>query len=83
MDLLAGGFRRLDFRARRPGRVFEIKTDLDRERAVVQRIDVNAWGVTRLFYTFTGVHAGDARNERDWTLTRVWAFSKTQSRSVC
>lgn len=67
--------RRLDFRASRPGHIFEIKTDLDRERATVQRIDVNAWGVMRILHTFTGVRAGDARNQRDWILTRIWVFS--------
>jgi hypothetical protein len=59
----------------RPGRTFEIKTDLDQERAVVQRIDVNTWGVIRILHTFTGVRAGDSRNQRDWMLTRIWAFS--------
>jgi hypothetical protein len=67
--------RRLDFQASRPGHIFQIKTDLDRERATVQRIDVNAWGVMRILHTFTGVRAGDARNQRDWILTSIWAFS--------
>ena len=66
---------RLDFRASRPGHVFEIKTDLDRERAAVQRIDVNAWGMMRALHAFTGVRSGDARNQRDWILTSIWAFS--------
>jgi hypothetical protein len=67
--------RRLDFRASRPGHTFEIKADLDRERATVQRIDVNAWGMMRGLHTFTGVRAGDTRNQRDWILTDIWAFS--------
>jgi hypothetical protein len=29
----------------------------------------------RTLHTFTGVGAGDARNRRDWILTKVWAFS--------
>ena len=66
---------RLDFRASRPGHIFEIKTDLDRERATVQRIDVNAWGAMRALHAFTGVRAGDARNQRDWIPTSIWAFS--------
>ena len=66
---------RLDFRAGRPGHTFEIKADLDGERATVQRIDVNGWGVMRTLHTFTGVRAGDARNQRDWILTKIWAFS--------
>ena len=67
--------RSLDFRTSRPGHIFEIKTDLDGERANVQRIDVNAWGVMHILHTFTGVRVGDARNQRDWLLTRIWAFS--------
>jgi hypothetical protein len=66
---------RIDFRASRPGSIVEIKTDLDRGRAEVQRIDVNAWGVARILHTFTGVRAGDSRNQRDWILTTVWAWS--------
>ena len=66
---------RLNFRASRPGRMFEIKADLDRQRVSVQRIDVNAWGVMRILHTFTGVRAGDSRNQRDWVLTTVWALS--------
>ena len=66
---------RLNFRVSRPGRTFEIKADLDRQRVSVQRIDVNAWGVMRILHTFTGVRAGDSRNQRDWVLTTVWALS--------
>lgn len=46
---------RLDFRASRPGHIFEIKTDLQQGRSTVQRIDLNAWGVARILHTFTGV----------------------------
>jgi len=28
-----------------------------------------------VLHTFTGVRAGDWRNQRDWILTSVWAFS--------
>jgi hypothetical protein len=53
----------------------DIKTDLDSGQAAVQRTDVNAWGVTRILHTFTGVRSGDSRNQRDWILTSVWAWS--------
>src|ERR1039458_612278 len=66
---------RLDFRATRPGHTFGTKTDRDGGRATVQRIDVTGWGVVRALHSFTGVHAGDARNQRDWILTSLWAFS--------
>ena len=66
---------RFDFRASRPGHIFEIKTYLDRGQATVQRIDVNAWGIMRILHTFSGVRADDSRNKRDWILTSVWAFA--------
>ena len=66
---------RLNFRVSRPGHMFEIKADLAQGRANVQRIDVNAWGVMHILHTFTGVRADDPRNQRDWFLTSLWAFS--------
>ena len=66
---------RLDFRVTRPGHIFEIKTDLEQKRAIVQRTDLNAWGVVRLLHTFTGVRMNDSNNRRDWILTSVWAFA--------
>jgi hypothetical protein len=68
-------FGRLDFRVSRPGHTVDIKTDLDRGQAAVQRTDVNAWGVMRILHTFTGVRSGDSRNQRDWILTSIWAWS--------
>ena len=64
---------RLDFRASRPGHIFEIKTDLQQGRSTVQRIDLNAWGVARILHTFTGVRMTDSRNQRDW----MWAWSRS------
>lgn len=66
---------RLDFRVSRPGQILEIKTDLQRNRAEIQRIDVNGWGVVRILHTFTGVRMGDSVNQRDWTMTTLWALS--------
>ncbi len=63
----------LDFRASRPGRMFDIKTDFRRGLASVHRTDVNAWGVARILHTFTGVRIGDERNQRDWFITVLWA----------
>ena len=44
----------LNFRVSRPGHIFEIKADLIQQRARVQRIDVNGWGVMHILHTFTG-----------------------------
>lgn len=65
----------LEFRAGRPGHMFEIRADLRAGRAAVQRTELNAWGVTRILHTFTGVRLNDKRNARDWWATRLWAFS--------
>ncbi len=65
----------LNFRVTRPGRIFEIKTDLDQKRTTVKSIDLNAWGVMRLLHTFSGVRMNDTKNDRDWILTSVWAFA--------
>src|SRR5262245_17095899 len=46
---------RFDFRASRPGQIFDLKTDLNRKVTTVQRIDLNGWGVMRILHTFTGV----------------------------
>jgi hypothetical protein len=64
-----------DFRASRPGRIYEIKADFARHKAGIQRIDLNAWGVMRILHTFTGVRLDDSRNSRDWLLTSLWAFT--------
>jgi len=66
---------RFDFRASRPGRIFEVSTDLGRGQARVRRIEVNGWGVMRMLHTFSGVRADDTRNERDWILTSIWTLT--------
>jgi hypothetical protein len=66
---------RLEFRANRPGHNFDIKADLEQARATVSVTEMNAWGIMRVLHTFTGVRAGDSRNQRDWIPTTVWALS--------
>jgi len=64
-----------EFQARRPGHFFFIKADFARKRVTVQQSDVNLWGVIKALHTFTGVQMDDPRNNRDWALTTLWAFS--------
>jgi hypothetical protein len=64
-----------DFRASRPGQIFDLKTDLNRKVTTIQRIDLNGWGVTRILHTFTGVRTDDSRNTRDWMATSMWALA--------
>ena len=68
---------RLNFRVTRPGHVVDINADFQQRRATIKRIDYNAWGLMRTLHTFTGasVHEKDNRNQRDWLLTKVWAFA--------
>jgi hypothetical protein len=65
----------LEFRVSQPGHLVEVHADLARNRAKLKRIDLNAWGVMRILHTFTGVRLGDTRNQRDWILTSVWAWT--------
>jgi hypothetical protein len=67
--------RRFEFRVSRPGHICEIKADLARNKAALQRIDLNTWGVMRILHTFTGVRQDDSRNSRDWVVTSVWAWT--------
>lgn len=65
---------RLEFRVSRPGRILEIATDLQQNQTSVLQIDLNAWGVSRLLHTFTGIRASNPANGRDWIMTSIWAY---------
>ncbi|MGH9723370.1 MAG: hypothetical protein ACRD8O_24425 [Bryobacteraceae bacterium] len=64
-----------EFRVNRPGHNFVVTVNQDVNRANVQHTEINPWGVMRVLHTFTGLRAGDTRNQRDWILTTVWALS--------
>lgn len=66
---------RSEFRVGRPSLQLDTKADLKNARATVQRTEVNTWCIVRTLHTFTGVRMTDPKNERDWTLTSVWALS--------
>jgi len=70
-----GDNNRLNFRVTRPGHVIDVNADFQQKRATVKRIDYNAWGLMRTLHTFTGASVHDDRNQRDWVLTKVWAFT--------
>jgi hypothetical protein len=65
---------RFEFQASRPGHSYQIKADLSRNRVTLHSDELNLWGVMRVLHTFTGVRMADPKNQRDWTLTSVWAF---------
>ena len=66
---------RLVFRAGRPGTSYEIDADLAGGVARVAKTTVNGWGALHIMHTFSGVHAGEPEDTRDWAMTRVWSFS--------
>jgi hypothetical protein len=58
----------------RPGTTFQIKADVTRQTASVQRTDVNHWGMFRTLHTFSGMPRTASNAERDWLPTKVWSF---------
>lgn len=66
---------RFDFRVTRPGQNIEVRTNLTTRTATVARTQMNGLGITRALHAFTGVRLNDTRNERDWIMTKVWAFA--------
>lgn len=64
-----------EFRVIKPGRMTSVTAYPEQGRALLEQTDINAWGIMRVLHTFTGVRADDARNERDWLLTKVWVLS--------
>jgi hypothetical protein len=65
----------MDFQVTRPGVIFALKTDLQRDTVKIQRTEYNAWGIMRTMHTFTGVSGTAPDRQRDWYLTTVWALS--------
>lgn len=66
---------RFMFRVARPGRQAEVRVDRSTATAVVERAAQDTLGVVRAVHVFTGVRLNDARNERDWIVTTVWALA--------
>ena len=66
---------RLEFQVRRPGYFFFINANWAQKHAAVRRSEVNLWGVMKVLHTFDGNVADDPRNNRDWALTTLWAYS--------
>jgi hypothetical protein len=66
---------RFDFSVVRPGQIIQVQTDFGKRVASVKQIQTNGWGVINMMHTFTGLRRNDARNHRDWFMTKVWSFS--------
>jgi hypothetical protein len=65
----------LEFQVRRPRHFFFISANWAQARATVRQADVNLWGLVKFLHVFDGNVADDPRNQRDWTLTYLWAYS--------
>ena len=66
---------RFDFRVTRPGTQTEVKLDLKQATASVEQTRNNLLAISRNLHVFTGVRLNDAKNDRDWAVTKVWAYS--------
>ncbi|HEY2013422.1 MAG TPA: PepSY-associated TM helix domain-containing protein [Bryobacteraceae bacterium] len=66
---------RLEFTASRPGHIYQIQADLKQAHVKAMLTEFNGWGIARTLHAFVGVSPEDNRNQRDWTLTTVWALS--------
>jgi hypothetical protein len=66
---------RFEFQVNHPGHSYKITADLTGLQAAVHTDELNGWGVMRVLHTFTGVRMSDSKNQRDWALTSIWAYS--------
>jgi hypothetical protein len=70
-----GDANRFDFRVVRPGLQTDVKVDLGQAMATIERTTTSTWAIARNLHVFTGVRMNDPRNDRDWILTKAWAYS--------
>ncbi|MBI1355742.1 MAG: hypothetical protein GC160_15490 [Acidobacteria bacterium] len=69
------GADRLEFSVNRPGNMNRVSVDLAANRASVQHIEINAWGVMHVLHTFSGTRANNPEARRDWSLTTLWVLA--------
>ena len=66
---------RLELTVNRPGKTNRVSVDLVQNRATVQQIEINAWGVMNVLHTFNGTRVNNPSATRDWPLTTVWVVA--------
>lgn len=59
----------------RPGTLNRVSVDLAQNRATVQNIRINSWGVMRALHSFSGTRRNSPTASRDWVLTTVWVVA--------
>ncbi len=65
----------LNFAVNRPGTLNRVSVDLAQNRATVQNIRINSWGVMRALHSFSGTRRNSPTASRDWVLTTVWVVA--------
>ena len=66
---------RMEFTVNRPGDMNRVRVDLNENRASVQHIEINGWGVMHVLHTFSGTRANNPEARRDWSLTKLWVVA--------
>ena len=69
------GENHVDFRVVKPGRIIDIKTDLDSRLTTVAQIQTNEWGVLNFLHQFTGVGMNQPERTCDWLMPERLSFS--------
>ena len=65
----------LNFRILKPKTRFMVKADMKAQKATLERIRVNGWGVLNGLHLFSGVRMENPERKRDWFWTKLWSFS--------
>ena len=66
---------RLDLQVVRPGRIVNIKADIEAGLGTVEEIETNWWGILHMLHKFNGVRMENPEQGRDWFVTKLWSFS--------
>ena len=66
---------KLEFAVNRPGNLSRVSIDLSSNRATVQNIRTNGWGIINALHTFSGIRFNNPDAGRDSSLTSIWVFA--------
>jgi hypothetical protein len=65
----------LNFAVNRPGNQNRVSVDFAQNRATVQNIRINSWGLMRALHSFSGTPRNSPTATGDWVLTTVWVVA--------
>ena len=66
---------RLDFRVSGPKGFFEVKADLEKRIANVNKVEFNVWGTLNVLHHMKVVDPDNPEQPRNWVWTRLWGLS--------